>query len=118
MTNKVGVGLFIAFVLFCAAGMGAALASSVQISCTDPVTRADGSPFDAATELKEYQWYVNGAMVQTTTSCNQFWLIAPTPDGTKDIQAVTIDTADRPSQQSPVTQKDFTTASPLPPVIN
>lgn len=95
-------------------------AGSSTTSCTDPVTREDGTPFSAATDLDHYEWWIDGVYMsgQDTTSCSPFTLIAPGPDGDKKVQAVTVDKQGRKSQLSPIKTKPFTTANPLPPVIN
>jgi hypothetical protein len=100
-----------------------AQAGSSTTSCTDPVQRADGSPFDAATALDHYNWYINDVKVFESLSCNPFALVDPNPPAgqstyTAPVTATTVDKLGLESIKATTKIKTFTVAAPEPPVIN
>lgn len=96
----------------CLLGCNDAQAADRTITCDPPTTRDDGTPFDAATEVANYEWWIDGTMDGTSTACSY---VLTRPDGDYNVQAKTVDTGGRVSQASPGKQFTVTTANPNPP---
>ena len=88
-------------------------AATLDLTCTPPTERTDGTSL-APTEIQGYEWFRNGALVGTSGDCTY---TMNAPDGTYAITAKTVDTGGRKSAMSPSVDKTFTTAAPLPPVL-
>lgn len=104
--------LIVLFILLALANQ--ARAATYDLTCTPPQSRTDNTPFDPATELQEYRWYVDGAFVGTSTTCAYS---LNTADGTYTVTATSVDTGGREGPQSPGKSVTLTTAPPNPPTL-
>ena len=89
-------------------------AATYTVTCTAPTARTDGSPFNAGTELDHYNWFVDGSLDGTSTTCTY---VVDKSDGDYMVTATTVDTASREGPQSPGKSISLTTAPPNPPVL-
>ena len=112
MKKPLKVVLIIIAIFFLAAVVSHfANAADYLVQCDPPTEREDGTPLDL-NEIREYEWYVNGALSGTSVSC-EYLVVAP--DGTYEIVARTIDTDGRTSKDSIPKSVTLQTAPPLPP---
>ena len=91
-----------------------ATAATYQVTCDPPTSRVDGTPFDAATELDHYNWFIDGTLSGTSTACA---FLLDRPDGSYMVTATTVDTANRESPESLGKSISLVTAAPNPPTL-
>lgn len=104
------LALFAAIMVVLFLSITTSMAASYLITCDPPTARTDTTPFDASTELKQYNWYVNGTLQPGSSPVCEYLLNEA--DGTYDVRASSVDMADREGPQS--SPKDFTLVTAAP----